>query len=185
MLKKKLHSTNLSANMYICMHVCVIFYYNYSIQRQMFAAEITQKSKLGLTFQQSCYKVTLDREKVGMDRARKNVHQGNSGKTERCYTCARGQQNKTFEDGLLKWRFKVVLKVQLCERDLEEAVGSSCLFICVPEPETQGKRERKRTYVHIEVGLAGRPSMIQPHLSSPIRPLWPHTHISRWQVSLC
>lgn len=68
--------------------------------------------------------------------------------------------------------FKVVLT-------WERPGGSSwqfpvCLFVCLSG--RRRKRERKRTYVHIEVGLAGRPSMIQPHLSSPIRPLWPHTH---------
>lgn len=126
--------------MHVCCLVCTII-----IQWQMFTAGIFQNSKFGLTWQQPCYKVTLHREKEGMEQGknrRDNAlrEQWNDIGWEKCYRTEKKRDRTSVKMGC--WNgFKVVLKAQLRDRDLEEALGSSCLFICVHERETQKKRK--------------------------------------------
>lgn len=147
-----------------------------------------------LTCQQSCHKVTLDREERDSEseEQRENAP-GSDEKTggERSYACASLSEVGERHVKTVFWN----RGLRLCKGTWANPGGSSWQYLCVylwawardGEREIR-ERENERPYVHIEVGLAEWPSMIQLHLSSPIRPLWPHTHkhtvISRWQVSL-
>ncbi len=147
--------------------------------------------QFGLTCQQPCYKVTLDSEKGRMDRARKMgeiMHQGSNGKNEEernaihVHVCTRTTEKKRDRTRQVKmgpWNGGLRLSLRY-SYVWEKPGGSSwqflSIYLCAWAGDAEREREREQTHVHIEVGLAGHPSMIQPHLSSPIRPLWPTTH---------
>lgn len=95
------------------------------------------------------------------------MHQGRNGKKKEERNAIRvhendreeERQNKTSEDGALKWRFKVVLKVQLRVRETWRKLLSAPVYLFVCMSGRCRERERKRADACAYRSRAGRMSL--------------------------